>query len=71
MGSTAVYVWNVQTGNNEGNLEPLGFVRGQNTPVCFAPDGTLASGGGRDHCIRLWDVESRNELAISPLIGHR
>ena len=77
-------VWAVNTGKKEGSLSFQCLDKDSHTSckydkclihcltssVSMAPDGTLAS-GGHDTSIRLWNVETRKELPVSPLIGHR
>ncbi len=50
-------IWNVKTGQKLVTLphKTDAFIK---TPIVFSPDGTLLASGGKDNTVKLWDVET-------------
>ena len=59
--STALFIWDVQSGiclnTLKGNI-------GVNSSVCFSSDGRFALSGDEDSKVRLWDIETASCLRI-------
>ncbi len=69
-----IKLWDVETGNEirtltgHGVKQPITGTEGEVYSVAFSPDGTKLASGSSDYTIKLWDVETGNE--IRTLTGH-
>ncbi len=56
---SGVVLWAVGSGTHIRTLRHSGYV----TSVVFSPDGTRLASGSWDHVIKVWDVESKQEVS--------
>jgi WD40 repeat protein len=65
----AVYIWDVATGTQVGNLNVTQNVNFSGMPLAFSPDGALLAVGKPDGTVGLWDVTAGTERYSTPLFN--